>query len=373
MGLAHEASQKERVSLPPLGWAEKACRSLMAKYEPQSLPPAGHWHYHQGVFLSGMERCWKATHNEDYYRYLKGYVDSQILPDGRIRFYDPGQLDDIQPGILLFNLFEATGDARYKKALDELVSLLRGWKTNQKGSFWHKESCPNQTWLDGLYMCGPIAAQYGRAFGDGGLFDLIASQALLMETWMRDEKTGLLYHAWDDSRQAAWADPATGRSGEFWGRAIGWYATAVADILDDLPEGHKDRAALIKALQDLLLALTRYQDASGRWYQVVDKVDSPGNWLENSCTCLFVYSIAKAVRRGYLDKRFLPCAWKGYQGVVETLRFGEDGRVLIGDICVGTGVGDYAHYIARPTGVNDLHGAGAFILMCVEMSLANPN
>ncbi|MOA55528.1 Unsaturated rhamnogalacturonyl hydrolase YteR [compost metagenome] len=76
------------------------------------------------------------------------------------------------------------------------------------------------------------------------------------------------------------------------------------------------------------------------------------------------------MRFGYLDAKYLEYAWKGYQGVIDTLKFDEAGNVIIGQICIGTGIGDYAHYIARPTSENDLHGAGAFILMCVEMSLA---
>ncbi|MCM3626518.1 glycoside hydrolase family 88 protein [Paenibacillus glycanilyticus] len=53
-----------------------------------------------------------------------------------------------------------------------------------------------------------------------------------------------------------------------------------------------------------------------------------------------------------------------------TLRYDNNGNAVIGQICIGTGIGDYAHYIARPTSENDLHGAGAFILMCIEMNLA---
>lgn len=363
------ANNLKKVPTSPLDWAEMACSSLMSKYKPEELPPVKRWHYHQGVFLSGMERCWKATQNEKYYEYLKSYVDSQILPDGSIVDYDITQLDDIQPGILLFNLYEKTGDERYKKALDTLVSHLRTWKKNQKGGFWHKYIYPNQMWLDGLYMGGPIAVQYGSTFGEDSFLDMATLQALLMEKYMKDEKTGLFYHAWDESKEAQWADPETGRSKELWGRAIGWYTTAILDILDFLPETHKDKNTLVEILKDLLFSLIKYQDiSSGRWYQVVDKGSLPDNWLENSCTSLYVYSIAKAIRRGYLDKHYIQFAWKGYQGVIDTLKFNENGDVLVGDICVGTGVGDYAHYIARPTSINDLHGAGAFILMCVEMA-----
>lgn len=357
-------------TLTPLQWAEQACKSLMAKYEPELLPP-DRFHYHQGVFLSGMEKYWKITGEESYFSYIKRWVDSQVLADGSIINFKPDELDDIQPGVLLFNLYEQTGDERYKKALYNLVPLLESWRTNPSGGFWHKGHYPNQMWLDGLYMAGPIAVQFGKTFGESDYFDLMTYQAILMEEHTKDPNTGLLYHGWDETKAAAWADPETGLAPEFWGRAIGWYPVALLEMFEYLPEYHKDKDKLTSILQDLLIALTKYQDAdTGLWYQVIDKGDRPDNWLENSCTALYVHAIAKAVRFGYLDAQYLSYAWKGYQGVIDTLKSDDNGNVIIGQICIGTGIGDYAHYIARPTSENDLHGAGAFILMCVEMSLA---
>jgi unsaturated rhamnogalacturonyl hydrolase len=359
--------QEERT---PIQWAEQACEALMAKFEPEQLPP-DRFHYHQGVFLSGMEKCWRQTGKDQYFDYIKRWVDSQILADGSIKKYNPDELDDIQPGVLLFNLFEQTGDERYKQALHTLVPLLKSWRTNPSSGFWHKGHCPDQMWLDGLYMAGPIAVQFGRTFGDSEYFDIMAYQAILMSKHTKDPGTGLMYHGWDETKEASWADPETGLSPEFWGRAIGWYPVALLEMFEHLPEDHRDKAALTVILQDLLAALPKYQDpASGLWYQVVDKGDRPDNWLESSCTALYVHAIAKAVRFGYLDESYLEYAWKGYQGVIDTLKFDENGRVIIGQICIGTGIGDYAHYIARPTSENDLHGAGAFILMCTEMNLA---
>lgn len=355
----------------PLYYAEQACNALIGKFAPEVLPPVDRWHYHQGVFLLGMERCWKENRKNEYYEYLKAYVDSQILPDGSIRHYNAEELDDIQPGILLFNLYEKTGDERYKKALYTLVPLLRSWKKNAEGGFWHKTRYPNQMWLDGLFMGGPIAVEFGQVFNEPEYFDIVTYQALLMAKHTLDEKTGLLRHGWDESRQVVWADPETGKAPEVWGRAVGWFTVALLDIFDHLPENHKNKAQLEQILKDLLAAVLRFQDEeSGLWYQVLDKGSLPDNWLETSCSCLFVYSLAKAVRMGYLEKSHLQYAWKGYRGIIDRLGYDEKGGVIIGDICIGTGIGDYAHYIARPRSENDLHGAGAFILMCVEMSLA---
>ncbi|MCV9885844.1 glycoside hydrolase family 88/105 protein [Metabacillus halosaccharovorans] len=363
----YEPSNK---TLTPIQWAEKACETLMAKFEPELLPPE-RFHYHQGVFLSGMEKCWRQTNKNKYYDYIKRWVDSHILADGSIMKFNSDELDDIQPGVLLFTLYEQTGDERYKKALFNLVPLLKSWKTNPSGGFWHKEHYPNQMWLDGLYMAGPIAVQFGKTFDQSDYFDMMTYQAILMEKHTKDPDTGLLYHGWDETKEANWADPITGLAPEFWGRAIGWYPVALLEMFDHLPNDHKDKQKLTSILQDLLIALTKYQDSeTGLWYQVIDKGNLSDNWLENSCTSLFVQAIAKAVRIGYLDAKYMKYAWKGYNGVIDTLKYDEKGNLLIGNICIGTGIGDYAHYIARPTSENDLHGAGAFILMCVEMSQA---
>ncbi|MEY8355510.1 glycoside hydrolase family 88 protein [Lachnospiraceae bacterium 54-53] len=355
----------------PLYYGELACDTLMAKYDAKDLPPKGRFHYHQGVFLAGMEQCCLQNQEEKYFNYIKAWVDSLIDENGTVTNYDKTQLDDLQPCILLFHLYEKTGDERYKKALYSLVPLVKSWKTNSLGGFWHKECYPDQMWLDGLYMGGPFSVRFGKTFGDTGYFDLIARQALLMYEYIRDFKTGLLYHGWDESRKAGWADPVTGKSPEFWGRAIGWYPVALLEIFDYFPEDHEKKPELAEILRNLLKSLLPFQDeATGLWYQVVDKTDDPKNWLETSCTCLFVYALAKAVRMGYLHNIYLKYAWKGYRGVIGRLKYDENGGVFIDGVCIGTGIGDYEHYLNRPTSVNDLHGAGAFILMCAEMNLA---
>jgi unsaturated rhamnogalacturonyl hydrolase len=355
----------------PLYYGELACDTLMTKYRPEELPPKGRFHYHQGVFLSGMEQCYLQNKDEKYFNYIKDWVDSIIDENGTVTEYDATQLDDLQPCILLFNLYEKTKDERYKTALHTLIPLVKSWKTNSLGGFWHKEIYPNQMWLDGLYMGGPFSVQFGKTFQNPEYFDLITHQALLMYKHTRDFKTGLLYHGWDETREAIWAHPATGQAPEFWGRAIGWYPVALLDIFDYLPEEHSKKAELVLILQDLLKSLLPFQDdATGLWYQVVDKVNESDNWLETSCTCLFVCALAKAVRMGYLHKIYLKYAWKGFDGVINRLKYDENGGILIDGVCIGTGIGDYTHYINRPTSVNDLHGAGAFILMCAEMNLA---
>lgn len=141
---------------------------------------------------------------------------------------------------------------------------------------------------------------------------------------------------------------------------------AILDELDFMEPSHPQYEKLCALVRNLLESVCRYQSADGRWYQVVDKGGKEGNWLETSCSCLYTAAIVKAVHKGILPEQYLEQAVKGYEAVIHSLAWeGED--LLVGGVCIGTGVGDYRHYCERPTSVNDLHGVGAFLLMCAQM------
>ncbi len=348
--------------------AKRACDTLMTEFEAPMLPPAGRWHYHQGVFLLGMLFIWEQTKEQRYFDYVQTYVDSLVKEDGSLEFRET-ELDSIQAGVLLLRLYQVTQAAKYKTAADALLRFLLSWKQNAVSGYWHKENYPNQMWLDGIYMEGPFAVHYARLFARLELYDLIIEQFALMAKYIKDEQTGLLYHAWDESKQVAWADPVTGKSPEFWGRSMGWVVSALVDILDYLPVSHPQHGFLIDQLNMSLEAIVKFQDPqSGLWYQVLDKGDRPDNWLEHSCSCLFVYALAKALNQGYIDEKYRVNAEKGYDGITAMVQEAADGKLAIPEICIGTGVGNYQHYVERPRSTNDLHGVGAFLFACAEVA-----
>lgn len=360
--------------LSPSQYGYEACKTLMKKYDAEKLPPRHLFTYHHGVFLSGMLKIYEKTGKEELFNYMKAWVESSLNEDGSVKDRGTGwvsleTLDFRQPGILFFPLYERTGDEQYMKNAAYLVESLKEFPTNSKGGFWHMVSQPNQMWLDGLYMAGPIMVMYADKMNKPEFFDIAANQVELMYENMLDEKTGLLIHGWDDSKEAEWADKVTGKSQEVWARAMGWFVTATVDILDYLPKTHPKRENIIKILENMLSAIVKYQDKEdGRWYEVVDKGDWEGNWLENSGSCLFVYALSKAIRMGYIDSKYKENAKKGYEGVINSLKWSEEGELLVGDICIGTCIdeGTYEHYISRDVCINDLHGSGAFTIMCGE-------
>lgn len=240
------------------------------------------------MFLSGVYKTYQLCGNEAYFSYMKDWIDSVFTEDGRIKNdYKHGDLDDIQPGILLFPLLEKTGDEKYRKCIEFVAAQLPDVPLCKCGGLYHKVSLTGQMWLDGLYMAGPFAAEYAQKFNHPEWLDFMIKEIFLMRDHTRIPETGLWRHAWDETKTADWCDPETGLAPEYWGRSLGWVPVAVMDVLDQMkPEDahYEELRALVK---DLLTALLKYQSADGRWYQVVDKADRPDNWPENSCTCLF--------------------------------------------------------------------------------------
>jgi unsaturated rhamnogalacturonyl hydrolase len=369
-------------------WAEKLAASEM-KRQGDSLflgkNPKAKWAYETGVFLKGLEAIWARTGDAKYYDYLKAVIDSYLEPDGTIKTYklDDYNLDNINCGKLVLSLYQKTGEEKYRKAALLLRKQLEDQPRTKEGGFWHKKIYPYQMWLDGIYMASPFLAQFSRMFDKPAGFDEVANQIVWIESHTRDRRTGLLYHGWDESRQQEWADPKTGCSQSFWGRAMGWYAMAIVDILDSMPEKHPRRTAVIDILKRLSKAVASYQDSqSGLWYQVVDQGKRDKNYLEASASSMFVYALAKGVRNGYLDKEYAAVAAKGYEGLTKHLiKVDPDGTVSLTQICSVGGLGGpqkrngtFAYYMSEPVVANDLKGVGAFLMASIEIDqLPAPN
>jgi unsaturated rhamnogalacturonyl hydrolase len=249
----------------------------------------------------------------------------------------------------------------------------------REGGFWHKQIYPYQVWLDGIYMCLPFYAHLAVVFDEPGAFDDITTQIIAIEKHTRDPRTGLLYHAWDESHQQPWANSETGCSPHFWGRAIGWYLMAIVDVLDYLPQEHASRPELIAILERTVRALASVQDkATGLWWQILDQSDRPGNYLEASCTSMFVYAVSKAVRNGYLESGCQKIARRGFKGLLENMvTIDGEGMINLHGICASAGLGgspyrdgSFEYYVNEPIATNDLHGIGPFILAAIEMEIA---
>lgn len=336
------------------------------------------WNYTQGLIAQSMMKVYAATGNRAFYDYGRSYADKMIDEEGNILGYKPQEynIDRLNSGKFLFGLYEETRDERYKKALFHLREQLKTHPRTSEGGFWHKQIYTHQMWLDGLYMGAPFYARFARDFGEPEAFNDIIDQFSIIHRHTYDASSGLNYHGWDESREQKWADPETGCSPHFWGRAMGWYAMALVDVLDYIPAGHPRRGEILAILKQVAAGVARHQDKkSGLWFQVMDLGSREGNYPEATASSMFTYALLKGVRMGYLPKKYRNTAIRGYNGIVSDLiRDNGDGTISLTRCCSVAGLGgkpyrdgSYAYYIGEPVRDNDPKGVGPFILASLEI------
>jgi len=379
-----ETSQSGKVVPLNLKWSERMLLSEMHRF-PESwmldFSKSPKWTYPSAIVLDGAEKVYAKTGKKEYYDYISDFGEKLIAEDGTILTYEMEKynIDMLNSGNVLLYLYEKEKKQKYLKALQTLRSQIDGQPRTSEGGFWHKKIYPSQMWLDGLYMGQPFYAHYTKDFVKGAeakkAYDDVVLQFDIIQKHLVDPKTGLLYHAWDESREQKWADQKTGVSPNFWGRAMGWYGMAMVDVLDFLPKDHPGRARILTYLKSYTDAVIKVQDKNnGLWYQVLDKAGEKGNYTEATASAMFVYTIIKSVNNGYLPKSYKAAAKKGYDGIIKNLiTVDENGVVNLNKCCAVAGLGgkpyrdgSYEYYVNEEIRSNDGKGTGPFILASLE-------
>lgn len=336
------------------------------------------WGYTQGLGTLAILKVWSATGDKRYFDYVYQWADTMINANGDILNYKAEEynIDYVNASKILFPLYAQTKEQRFRTAMERSLDQMKAHPRTSEGGFWHKKIYPNQMWLDGLYMASPFLAQYGKEYNAPQWVDEAMNQLLLVAKHTYDSKTGLYYHAWDESRQQQWADPITGKSPNFWGRSIGWYYMALVDVLDFVPDTHPQKKEVVGIIRNLTDALIKVQDAkTGLWYQVPDQGGREGNYLEASASSMYMYGIAKAVNKKYLPKRYKKTALKAFNGLITNLvKENGDGTISLTKCCAVAGLGgkpyrdgSYEYYINEKIRDNDAKGTGPFIMGCLEL------
>ncbi len=363
----------------PIEWSKRMAASQITRFGEDAHYKEGRkWDYALHVTLLGMLELSAHAGDPKYAEFVEKSTSTWIGPDGAISGFkiEDYNIDNIAPGRTLLALYKQTDDERYRKAAGILRSQFEKHPRTSEGGFWHKKRYTSQMWLDGLYMGQPFLAKYTRLFGGGNdVWDDIAKQFRLIDKHLYDPQTSLYYHGWDEAKVQNWANKETGRSANFWGRAVGWWVMAQVETLEYFPKDHPARAELVAILKKTADGIVKFQDpATGLWWQVLDQGNRKGNYLEGTVASMFVYSLAKAVNDGLLPSEFRKAARAGYEGIVRDLiRVGDAGDVNLTQCCQVAGLGQpekrdgtFEYYISEPIVENDLKGVGPFIQAGIE-------
>ena len=335
------------------------------------------WNYIDGCMITAILSMAEITGEAEYADFAENYIDSFIDENGSIHGYDERKynLDDVNEGRVLFPLYERTGKDKYRLAAEVLKGQLDAQPRTAEGNFWHKAIYPNQVWLDGIYMAQPFRALYEKNFGEEDYSDIVR-QIMTVRQKMFDEEKRLYFHGYDASRRIFWADPESGCSKSFWLRSIGWFAVALADLTEILPDGD-DRNRIATLLSELVEGIASYADAAtGMYWQVPDQGEREGNYLETSGSSMIAYAMLKGARLGVLDGKYAELGKKTFTGIAEKYLSFSEGNLNLGGICLVAGLGPadnlrrdgtYEYYISEPIVENDAKGVAPFLLAYTEV------
>ncbi len=355
-------------------------QAVQARRGPQGVA----WAYPWGVTLYGLLRASEVTgdrsysdfvlrHNaivgreHDYLRFVQGSFGPEHASDvARLvnasaiaRLMALGSLDNtgamgsqMLEGFLRHSATPTAEQTELLRIVGDYITLTQSRLPD--GTFWRPER--DQTlWIDDLFMSCPFLVRHAERSGNASHLDDAARQVIGMGRRQQDAD-GLWYHG---------NFIAQGRTSPYkWGRGNGWAMVSTVEVLSALRNDHPNRAALIEILSRHVDGVIQLQAPSGRWRQVLDH---PELWEETSCTAMFAYSIARAVRKGWIEPERLTAARRALRGIAESMT----ASGIVNGTCEGTSIGtDLAYYINRQRPEDDWHGPGPVLLAASELIAA---
>ncbi|WP_309076495.1 glycoside hydrolase family 88 protein [Paenarthrobacter sp.] len=283
------------------------------------------WEWTHGVGLYGMWQYYDQTGETT----VRDIIDSWFT--ARLAEGTTKNVNTMAPFLTLACRYEETGDRALLPWLDSWGEwAMREMPRTPHGGMQHitlAEENHHQLWDDTLMMTVLPLTKIGLLLGRPQYVSEATFQFLTHVAYLMDRETGLWFHGWSFDGNHNFAKAR-------WARGNSWLTMVIPDFLElvDLPESDPVRRFLIEVLDAQVAALAELQDASGMWHTLLD---DPSSYLEASATAGFAYGILKAVRKGYLDRKYAAVAEKAIRAVISNIS--ADGELQ--QVSFGTGMG----------------------------------
>ena len=300
------------------------------------------WNYHLGCVLLGAEYLYEITCSEMYLTPILNFGKDYVDHKGIIKGFraEEHNVDLMASGRLLSFLYDYTKEERYLKGIHSIMEVLKVQPRTSFGSFWHKEVYPGQVWLDGLYMVQPFYMEYEKRFNHKSNYQDILNQFQNVKKYLYDQEKRLYYHGYDERKETGWADKVTGKSPSFWLRGMGWYLMALCDCCE-ISEDQEAESVLGELLKDAVDGLLPYADKdTGLFYQVIDRGDLAGNYLETSGSAMAAYTVLKGCRLGILERdKYFGTGERILAALASEKIKAREGKFYLTGICASGGLG----------------------------------
>lgn len=335
------------------------------------------WNYIDSCMITAVLRLYEQNGDKSLLDFAVDFTSAYVDENGMIPTINPADhnLDNINGGKNLLNLYRITGDKHWLESARKLADLLSIQPRLDCGSFWHKAIYPRQIWLDGSYMAFPFMAEYSLISGDNSFLEDALRQLETIQNIMRDSGTGLYYHGYDETRSMNWADNETGLSGEFWLRSMGWLCAALADLCGIVPDKNEISSMLARLLESLAMRT----NADGMLLQLPAHPEITNNYPETSGTLLFAYAAIKAYGLGKVSDKIKNTGEKALEAVTQKYLILENRNIpVLTNICLMAGLGknrsgSAEYYLSEPITENDAKGVAPLIMAYTELMKGDGN
>lgn len=241
---------------------------------------------------------------------IKLYFDRWISHGSRIYY-----LDDILCGVALIDLYEITGNEKYKLAIDKMVQYCFNHEKDAGGSMPYRPQQGNaHIYADSIGMICPFLAKYGSQYGDMSATNLAVTQLLNFIECGIDEKSGIPYHGYEFETRIKY-----GIIG--WGRAVGWIMLGMADSLRYLDAEGPNYDTIKQSFRRIVDKVEAYQLEGGLYCWQLEAKESP---VDTSASAMIVYAIARGLKEDILIGIHRSRMLRGRAGLISSIK---DGKV----------------------------------------------
>mgnify|MGYP000229575599 CR=1 FL=1 len=283
------------------------------------------WEWTHGVGLYGLLKYWDITGNEKSKDIIEAWFRDRFAEGTTTK-----NVNTVAPFLTLAYLQERTGERSYLPYLDVWAEwIMRDMPRTEENGLQHivyNSENYQQLWDDTLMMCVLPLAKIGLLLDRPHYVEEAKRQFMLHIKYLADRKTGLWFHGWTFDGRHNFADA-------LWARGNSWVTIAIPEFIELLDLSPTDglRQFLLETLESQVKALVECQHDSGLWHTLLD---DPGSYLEASAAAGFAYGILKAVRKGYLPKKYEACGIRAVKAVLENI----DERGELQQVSFGTPV-----------------------------------
>lgn len=300
-----------------------------------------------GVLGSGWAAEWQATGDEQYWTWLRGWVDGCLAAGATIT-----HVNDVPLAYAAAVLQRRSPQPAYTALVAQAAGyLFETAPRTRDGALIH---LADMVWDDTLIDVIPFLIEMWQSSGEERYLDEAVLQVQLHAAHLQDSATGLYHHAW--------SEPANALSGPFfWGRGNGWALLSQAKLLAALPGSDARRPALLAAFQRQAAALVERQATNGMWHTVVSRSDF---YTETSATALIAAGLASGVAQGLLDTTAARAAADGAAAVWSQVPATGIASGIAAGVSGPTGPMDQeATYNAIQISEFELYGQGVVLLL----------